>query len=204
MLLTFEGSPDKLDKAWQTPLHAAAASGIADSLTLLFKKEGPIDLQDRSGQTPLHIACNRGRVEVFRALLQNGAKSRLKDVKGNLPIHLAAASGNETLVQELLDYGSPVNPVNADGFSLLYIVVKDLYRCGTNANALDDDGRSPIDCWDSSPKSWKNPAVYSALKDIGSRPASYRPEALDTAAYTQHSDGKGDLMDMDGDVNIPQ
>ena len=74
-----EGSELDLDVRLVPPLHLAAASGSAQSVTLLLDKGAEVDAREAAWQqTPLMFAASLGRAEVIRVLLARGADPKLR------------------------------------------------------------------------------------------------------------------------------
>lgn len=99
----------------QTPLHAAAASGLLKVMQKLITDGHYLDSQEGCGVPPLGWAILRGRPDAARALINLGADINLAAVspspiyKGRTPLHFAAVKGYEDLVSLLLQRGADVN-----------------------------------------------------------------------------------------------
>lgn len=127
------GSPvppavDSTDEHGRTPLMYSAAFGHIEAVSyLLGQHDVNVNARDNRGKTALHHACNRARkmasgvaAEVAQLLLQASASHDACDCHAQMPIHLAADSGVEALIRVLLD-------------------------AGTDVNAMDNAGRTPLD-----------------------------------------------------------
>ena len=78
-----------------TPLHAAAANGFPELLSLLIQSGVCVDVADVDGCTPLHWASTNGHVSCVDALLAAGASVHAKSsmdavgYKGQPPLAMA-------------------------------------------------------------------------------------------------------------------
>jgi len=86
------------DRAWNRPLHHAAAHGYSDAVSYLAKKPTiDVNVRNKSGQTPAHLAAYRGHLNVLKALVESKANLTLGDREGNSPLHLAARGGHRNV-----------------------------------------------------------------------------------------------------------
>lgn len=103
-----------VDEYGRTPLHYAAADGLADEVTRLLSTGADANAQDDDGWTPLHFAAQANSAEITRALLSAGAKTELKDSYGNTPLFRAvfASQGDGAVIRLLLNAGANPNAAN--------------------------------------------------------------------------------------------
>ncbi len=103
-----------LDEYGRTPLHYAAADGLADEVSRLLSTGADTNAQDDDGWTPLHFAAQANSSAVTAALLSAGANTELKDSYGNTPLFNAvfASQGDGTVIQLLINAGANPNAAN--------------------------------------------------------------------------------------------
>jgi ankyrin repeat protein len=93
---------------------------------LLLQRGARVDARDRGGETPLHGAAGCWYFAAMRLLLDHGAEVDARGVRGRTPLMaLFEATGDFEGLSA------------ADGIQLLA-------GRGADANAVDDDGRSPL------------------------------------------------------------
>ncbi|KAF4134067.1 Ankyrin repeats domain-containing protein [Phytophthora infestans] len=118
-----------------SPLHEAAFRGNPNIMQLVLKKileksgDDAIDLvnlQNQFGNTPLHNAARTGSPGCVSFLLQAGAKHFIKNANGSIPLHHACYSELPSLevVQLLVEAGSDVNALDEQGCSPLIVAAK--------------------------------------------------------------------------------
>lgn len=96
-----------------TPLHHAARSACADTVSLLIENNAAIDASNIYGHTALHEAAkHKHGTDVIQALLEHKANPRLTDNNGLTPLHYAAQMGNAATVALLL--GAKAKPFSPD------------------------------------------------------------------------------------------
>lgn len=106
---------------------------------------------------PLFAAIRKGDVSGVQAQLSTGADVTQPDPVFQIrPLHWAALVGNTDIVNGLADAGAPLDqgdgrgnvPVNAAAFAGHAEVVQLLLSRGANPNAVNQDGRLPMDVLD--------------------------------------------------------
>lgn len=111
------------------PLHAAAAYGHKEVVTLLLENGSSLFSCDQHSWTPLHFAAFKGFAELIEPLFKNG----LKTDTGSTALHLAAYNGSERTIAALLHHEKTViDDVDIFGYTPLYMAA---YR--GNVNAVD-------------------------------------------------------------------
>ena len=82
----------------QTPLHLAALSLSAQSVSALLQAGARHDIYDSDLKTPLHYAVSSEQsqssasVDIARFLIESGANVNSQDKMGISPLHLAAVN----------------------------------------------------------------------------------------------------------------
>ncbi len=140
-----EGSPE-------TELHAAAWSGDAEWVRDLLAAGADVDVRDSIGETPLFGASGHDRDEAVALLLDAGATPGLASYSGYTPLHWAAQNGGPAVVRALLAAGADAKQTSPTGSALHLAaaagsleVVSLLVDAGAPTDALDQEGRNPID-----------------------------------------------------------
>jgi ankyrin repeat protein len=106
----------------ETPLHAAAAKGLAEVLAVLIEHCEEIDILDDDGRSPLHVACERGHVGCARILLEKEANCDLKSKRSLTPLLEAVKSGSIELVTLLVNYAD-LSACDSNGRNSLHLAV---------------------------------------------------------------------------------
>ena len=137
-----------------TPLHAAAALGLNDTVRLLLeRKDADLDARDEANRTPLFCAARTGHVAVMRFLVSKGASIRAKDTSGMTALHAAANADSESAVNILLQNNASVDAVDKWGRSALFSAVYHrwekvntpqmmtlMIEAGANVNLMSEEG----------------------------------------------------------------
>jgi uncharacterized protein len=131
-------------------------------LEKLLDKDADIECVDDQDATPLLLACLADRKDTVRALLIRGANPDHAAEKSNLcrAIHVAARNGSPTVVALLLEFGASENaqldselklatPLHlasqfSDGSEGFAQVARTLLRVGTDVDAKNEDGATPL------------------------------------------------------------
>ena len=104
----------------KTLLHAAAAAGCLEALTVLLRLGVDPNIQDAGRHTPLYSVANEcassSGAEVVRALVRAGADVNACDgVVRTTPLHMAARRGHVEIARALLDCGAVIDVRDAKG-----------------------------------------------------------------------------------------
>eukprot|EP00729_Bicosta_minor_P013831 gene13831-16589_t len=84
------------------PLHAAAANGCSEIVTLLLEHGADPDQMTTEKWTALHNASSAGHHVVVHILIQANADLNVPTVTGASPLHIAAEAGHARVVECLL------------------------------------------------------------------------------------------------------
>ncbi|XP_066220101.1 ankyrin repeat and SOCS box protein 16 [Saccopteryx leptura] len=145
-----------------TPLHVAAAGGLAEHVALYLAYGADVGLRTSQGETALNTACagaeglGSGRMHqaVAHLLLEAGADAGAAGRKRHTPLHNACANGCGALAELLLRHGA----------------------CAAVPNAA---GHTPMDCALQAVQdtpNWEPEVLLAALLDYGAQPV--HPEML--------------------------
>lgn len=137
----------------QQPLHFAAVSNAAETMTFLFSAGAEVDANDHHGFTPLHYAAGgNNAMDAVAALIDHGADVK-HDVRGWTPLHSAAWGNEGDAVALLVERGADVNAKNDIGWTPLHAAAHInagdsatiLIERGAYVNAKDNDRRTPFE-----------------------------------------------------------
>lgn len=93
-----------------TAIHAAAASGHANIVNLLLKREAAIDARGPSGITPLQSAAVEGHTSVVKLLIHKGAKVDLISKLHGTAVCAAISRARFDVIRVLLKNGAMQTP----------------------------------------------------------------------------------------------
>ena len=97
-------------------LHCAASNGHIEIVRMLVGAGADLEVKDRSDTTPLHYAVQFGFLDIVQYLLQQGASVQSQSMKGGIPLHNAVESlERNDIVKVLIDAGSDINALDYDG-----------------------------------------------------------------------------------------
>ncbi|RYP78372.1 hypothetical protein DL771_000557 [Monosporascus sp. 5C6A] len=134
-----------------TPLHYAAAKGLAYIAGRLLEHQADVTARTFSDWTPLHYACQRREISMVQTLLRRGAEPNVQGRDGVAPLHCAAMSGNVDAVRTLIETGATLDVLDASGNTPLHWaaykghedVVKYLQQ-DANKKLRDNNGRTAL------------------------------------------------------------
>jgi hypothetical protein len=133
-----------------TPIHAAAATGQADILSLLIQHGADVNGQGDFGETPLFSAGRNGRFEDVKILLNHGADIDARNELNNTALIYVIISGDIEFARMLLEHGAMVDARCADDMTALHWAAQgrtDFVRLflehGADVNARDTLGWTP-------------------------------------------------------------
>ena len=135
----------------QTPIHAAAAGGQADILSLLIQHGADVDSRDAYGVAPLFIASENARLEAGQVLLNHGAAIDARDNFNDTALMYATIDGHVEFARMLLERGALINARGHLGQTALHYAAKGdevqlvrlLLEHGADVNACNEGGNTP-------------------------------------------------------------
>ena len=92
------------------PLHAAAAGGMAATVTAFVNIGRSVDAGNGQGRTPLEVAVGHDRTSVAAVLIRHGADRWVRDCAGRTLLHHAVLCGDSDMVKLLLDVDASMGP----------------------------------------------------------------------------------------------
>jgi len=114
------GISDPIDRAGNTLLHAAVASGNTNICRRLIKLGASVN----AGR-PVNSAVSSGNIEMVKLLLDAGAETNAGKEPGDPAIYMAAAAGHVEITKLLLNCGADVNSKDFRGVTALAQAVLD-------------------------------------------------------------------------------
>ena len=135
------------DKYGSTPLHWAAYSGHKELVELLIANGADVNAKRENGYTPLNIAAGRGHKEVVELLIAKGADLNAKNMFGETPLDAAIRLRRTGTADILLKHGGKTIEelsIHEAARQGKIEAVKQHLAAGTDVNAKDDDGFTPL------------------------------------------------------------
>jgi len=144
------------DEAGFTPLHSAASAGHDEVCAVLLSAGAEPNARNENGATPLHYALSKGHGVTAVTLLEARAEPTLLDKYGATPLHRACSAGRSEAVRTVCSL-LPVHVLNLadrDGNTATHLaaaelfesILADLVDAGADVDALNMEGKSPLDC----------------------------------------------------------
>jgi len=156
--------PTKEDADLHSVLYYAAVGGNPEILRLLLEHGADLNYTNKWGNTALHYATAYGNVGAVRILCEAGANINVTNGNGNTAlmqalepsmVRVRSKPSNETkaeIVRVLLQAGADIHMKNTQGLTALHVAassgnvqaVEALVEAGSDVNALDNDGSTPL------------------------------------------------------------
>ncbi len=128
----------------KTPLHRAAINGHKQVVELLLAEGADPDARDTwPGLTPVHYATQNGHKEIVELLIAKGADVNAKTSQGQTPLDIALGRNHREIV-ELLAKVAGIPSIHVAALVGNIDKVKESLEQGTNVNAKDENGMTPL------------------------------------------------------------
>ncbi|SVB74620.1 uncharacterized protein METZ01_LOCUS227474 [marine metagenome] len=127
----------------EMPLHRATVYGNKEIVELLIANDAYVKAENKYGGTPLHEATMVGHKEIAELLIAKGADLNVKDVDGFTPVDLA--KGHPEIADLLRKHGGKHCSIHTAVEGGDIEGVKEFLATGTDVNAKDDIGRTPLE-----------------------------------------------------------
>ncbi|KTD73486.1 ankyrin repeat domain-containing protein [Legionella tucsonensis] len=160
-------------------LVAAAETGDAKLVKMLFARGLDANAANDLGTTALHGAAKSGKNSLVRLFLSR-ENIEVKNKKGETPLHFAARAGNDHTVELLIKSGANINVKDNSGKTPLHWaieskninLIKFLIQEGADIDATDIYNRSPIDhaIYYYEKDTTFKPIVIELLKEVQDKP----------------------------------
>lgn len=160
-----------------TPLHMTCWSGNLYIILMLSQgcSISQISCVNKNGYTPLHYSCAGGHAEVYEFLIDHGADVTARTLnEGFTPLLISAYNNQLNAVQYLIDCSDiHVDEIDAKGRTSLMLAVaagnlrmiRYLLKAGADINAVDDDGKRPINYCSASKDNQSKRLLESYIKN---------------------------------------
>ena len=151
-LLAFRSQVNATDYEGKTPLMMAVDRGFSKVFQVLIKNHHiDINLKQPDGKTALHLAACHDQTQVSKMLQRRGGKLNDADIKGWIPLMYAAKMGHTNVLPTLINDNN-IHSKDKFGYTALHIaalndrsaVVKMLLTVGSQVNAIDNNGLTPL------------------------------------------------------------
>lgn len=145
-------SPESLDDAEETVLHAAARTNALRVLSLLAPNSNELNRLDQDGYAAIHHAADRGDPTCLDVLLKAGCQVDLPTAKKDTALHLAAEAGCTDNLILLIKAKADLQLKNHRGYTALHLAARShslecveiLLKGYADPNVEDDEGRTPL------------------------------------------------------------
>ncbi|KAI3545393.1 hypothetical protein CSPX01_05037, partial [Colletotrichum filicis] len=162
LLLARGASVDLEDKYGETPASLAVKTDNWIALSSLVKYEATIELQDydlnkrdSDGRSPVSVIAQEGDASFLRLLVEKGADVKAQDSDGRTPLYWAIVSGDIPTLKVFLEMDIDIeyrasneerNPLSWAALHSNPHAVQLLLTRGSEVDAPDEDGRTPLAC----------------------------------------------------------
>ena len=151
------------DKNGRTPLHIAAANGLADAVNVLLQRKSKLELRDNLGKTPLEVAVENCTAGLITSHFNKD--EHFHDLQQHLRDH-------EMVVYLLLSSGASFRKCCSNGTSLLHkaiakrnpYIARLLLLKGARPNCKDYLGRTPLMAFIQNGGDWADFPFHDSFK----------------------------------------
>ncbi len=131
----------------RTPLHRAVEGGRKETAELLIAEGADVNAKDDYGTTPLHQVTTK---EIAQLLIAKDADVNAKDDGGMAPLDFAITTYNLSISDFLIKHGGvtgkkPDISIHEAVASRDVLAINYHLIAGTDVNAKDDEGKTPMD-----------------------------------------------------------
>ena len=131
-------------KAPDISIHEAAGTGNIEAVKQHLAAGTDVNAKDSFGGTPLLLAGAKNQKEVVELLIAEGADVNAKDISGTTTLIYAATNGHKEIVELLRKHGVKPSTINLAVSGGDTQGVKEFLAAGTDVNAKDDIGLTPL------------------------------------------------------------
>ena len=140
-----------------TALHFASFHGNIGMIRLLVKHGADINVVNKQGINMLHVAAQGDQPVAIAYFLEKGLNINSQDKCKSTPLHWAGFSGADLTLNYILAWGGDTEMRDSKGLTPLHLAVKSakehrstkgvkqLLIKGADRNALDNEGKLPVD-----------------------------------------------------------
>jgi ankyrin repeat protein len=157
LLLAYGAPMNEQNRYGDTPLHCAILTGSPDLVVCLLDHGASARITNPHSMTSLHFAAKHGHTEIAALLLAYDEDIvDAPDSFGHTPLQYAVYGGSPKIVNTLLSYGADPGvtlferncetPLHFAASQGDVKTVEYLVAHGASVTALDDNGKSPIEC----------------------------------------------------------
>lgn len=178
-----------------SPLHVAAADGNKEEEEKLLQTED-VNSIAKNNWTPLHLAAYHNHPDVMELLVkQDGIDVNARIAHKRTALHIAAENGFEKVVEKLLEAkGIEIDARDVDKRTPRHLahyyqhfeVVQLLAKHGSDKNAVDKDGRKPLDLFYKTQRPGQN--VIRVVPSDPNEPVDEKKESLSLHAAVVKGD----------------
>jgi ankyrin repeat protein len=143
LLIARGANVNAMNNIGDTPLIEAAKGIDKELVVLLLTRGADVHAQGCFLNTPLHWAAKSGHKPIAQLLFDNGARINCMNRAGQTPTTLAMSADHERIVDFFIDKGADIT-IHIAAYIGDLEKVKSFIGNGTNVNAENIDGRTPL------------------------------------------------------------